>query len=129
MRDAKCLYPSVVGALPGGPEVALVPPGSLWRDALTVRRRGFALYRRIAEIHDAQLALRPHRDPQAAEAAATLARRAGLDRAAPAAPPCPPGGGGAPHVGRPRGPRRRGPARAGGSGQPGRRRTEREGAP
>ena len=61
------------------PDIALVTPTSAWRDRLTVRRLKFALHRRIAEIHDAQLQLRPYRDPRVAEAAATLGCQAGLD--------------------------------------------------
>jgi hypothetical protein len=61
------------------PEIALVPPSSRWRDLLTVRDLHFRLHGRIMEIHDAQLRLRPYRDPRVAETAAALGRRAGLD--------------------------------------------------
>jgi membrane-associated phospholipid phosphatase len=61
------------------PEVALVPPPSPQRDALTMWNLDFGLHRRVIEIHDARLALRPYLDPWVADTATELCRRAGLD--------------------------------------------------
>jgi hypothetical protein len=78
-RAHRRLYPlwwALCQAIPG---IALVPPPSRWRDALSVRNLGFALHRRIIEMRDAQLQLRPFLDPQAAETATELGRQAGLE--------------------------------------------------
>jgi hypothetical protein len=69
------LWRALCQAVPG---IALVPRPSWWRDALSVRNLGFALHRRIIEMRDAQLQLRPFLDPQAAETATELGRQAGL---------------------------------------------------
>jgi hypothetical protein len=54
------------------PQIALPPPRGTRHD---VR---FRLYRRVIEIRDGELALRPYRDPQVAEDAAAIARAEGL---------------------------------------------------
>jgi hypothetical protein len=49
------------------PELPLVPPASmLLRDQLPPRELGFRLYRRLVEILDARLHLRPYMDPRVA---------------------------------------------------------------
>jgi hypothetical protein len=78
-RAHRQLYPLWRDLCQAVPDVALVAPTGAWRDQLWVHRLKFRLHRRIAEIHDAQLALRPYRDPQAAETATTLGRQAHLD--------------------------------------------------
>ena len=60
------------------PEIALLPPPSPLADALAVRDLGFRLYRRVVEIRDGCLALRPYLDPRAAHYARELCRAAGL---------------------------------------------------
>jgi hypothetical protein len=78
-RAHQRLYPLWRRLCEAVPEIALDPPASRWRDALAVRDLHFRLHGRIIEIHDAQLRLRPYRDPWVAEATAALGRRAGLD--------------------------------------------------
>jgi hypothetical protein len=77
-RAHQQLYPLWRQLCEAVPEIALVPPSSRWRDTLAVRDLRFRLHGRIMEIHDAQLRLRPYRDPQVAETTAALGRRAGL---------------------------------------------------
>jgi hypothetical protein len=78
------LYPLWLALYRASPEIALLPPPSAWADALTVRDLGFRLYRRVVEIRDGCLALRPYLAPGVAEHAGELCRQAGLvgDRAA-----------------------------------------------
>jgi hypothetical protein len=78
-RAHRRLYPLWYALYQAVPDIALDPPPGAWHDRLRLRRLGFALHGRIVEIHDAQLVLRPYRDPRVAEAAATLAGQAGLD--------------------------------------------------
>jgi hypothetical protein len=78
-RAHRRLYPLWVALWEAVPDIALVAPSGVWRDRLRVRHLSFALHRRIAEIHDAQLCLRPYREPEVAEAASALGRQAGLD--------------------------------------------------
>jgi hypothetical protein len=61
------------------PNIALEPPVAAWRETLRARHLTFRVQRRCTEIRDAQLALRPWLDPQAAGAAEQLGRQAGLD--------------------------------------------------
>ncbi len=63
------------------PGIALEPPLPAWRDALIVRDLGFRLYRRVVEIHDGQLELRPYLDQRVVEYALELCRQRGLDEA------------------------------------------------
>jgi hypothetical protein len=60
------------------PEIALAPPSSAFADALTVRDLGFRLYRRVIEIRDGGLALRPYLDPGLADRVRATCRAAGL---------------------------------------------------
>jgi hypothetical protein len=61
------------------PDIALVQPTARWRDAVAVQDLGFALHRRVIELRDARLRLRPDLDPQVAKTATELGRQAGLD--------------------------------------------------
>ena len=63
------------------PAIALDPPAV--PDAFAVVRLRLRLYRRVIEIRDGLLALRPYRDPVVAAAARDRATRAGLH-----GPPC-----------------------------------------
>jgi hypothetical protein len=78
-RAHRRLYPLWRDLCQVVPDIALVHPSPRWRDAVAVQDLGFALHRRVIEIRDARLRLRPYRDPQVAEAAAMLGRQAGLD--------------------------------------------------
>lgn len=78
-RSHRRLYPLWRSLCQAVPEVALVSPPSPWRDLLSVWDLGFALHRRIIEIRDARLALRPYLDPQVVDAADKLGRQGGLD--------------------------------------------------
>jgi hypothetical protein len=60
------------------PAIALDPPRTRLGDLLPLRDLDHRLYRRVIEIRDAQLALRPYTDPAAAEAARERARAAGF---------------------------------------------------
>jgi Family of unknown function (DUF6545) len=78
-RALRRLYPlwrELCQALPG---VALELPTGVWRDRLRVRGLEFWLHRRVGEMRDAGMLLRPWRDPRAARSAAELGRQAGLD--------------------------------------------------
>jgi hypothetical protein len=78
-RAHRRLYPLWRRLCQAVPEIALVPPPAPWRDALALRNLDFDLHRRIIEIRDARLALRPYLRPQVADTAARLGRLAGLD--------------------------------------------------
>jgi hypothetical protein len=54
------------------PQIALSPPRGMRHHI------GFRLYRRVIEIRDGELALRPYRDPNTTQAAASAAADAGL---------------------------------------------------
>jgi hypothetical protein len=60
------------------PDIALFPPRSLVRDALTLRDLRFRLYRRMVEIRDGILVLRRFIDPWVMERARELGREAYL---------------------------------------------------
>lgn len=60
------------------PTIALDPPRTRLGDLFPLRDLDHRLYRRVIEIRDAQLALRPYTDPAAAEAARERAQAAGL---------------------------------------------------
>jgi hypothetical protein len=60
------------------PEIALVPPAPALLDAIDPRNVPFRLYRRVIEIRDGQLAVRPYAHPAAYELATRLSRQAGL---------------------------------------------------
>ncbi len=57
------LYPLWSALYRSTPEIALYPPRSRLRDALNVRDIDFRLYRRVIEIRDGRLALRPYLCP------------------------------------------------------------------
>ncbi len=77
-RAYRRLYPLWRALVEATPEIALLPPSSAPMDALTVRDLGFRLYRRVVEIRDGRLALRPYLDPALAEDARTRCRAAGV---------------------------------------------------
>lgn len=77
-RACRRLYPLWRDLCRASPGIALVPPSGAVLDALTLAGTGFRLYRRVVEIRDAQLALRPHLDPRAAVHAAALCRESGM---------------------------------------------------
>jgi hypothetical protein len=60
------------------PDVALVHPTARWRDAVAVQDLGFALHRRVIELRDARLRLRPYLNPEVAKTATELGRQASL---------------------------------------------------
>ncbi len=78
-RANQRLYPLWRELCRAVPDIALQPPTGVWRDRLRLRRLEFRLHRRIMEIYDALLILRPYRDPQVAENATALGRQAGLE--------------------------------------------------
>jgi hypothetical protein len=76
-RDLRQLYPLWELLYRATPGIALDPPRSALADAIRLRNLEFRRYRRIIEIHDGRLALRPHLDPvpdgdATAEAAALI---------------------------------------------------------
>lgn len=77
-QSLRRLYPLWLALCRATPEIALVPPESQLRDALAVRDLGFRLYRRVVEIRDGCLALRPYRDPRVETLARELCEQLGL---------------------------------------------------
>lgn len=77
-RSLRRLYPLWRALFQANPEITLFPPPSPLADALALHDLGFRLYRRVVEIRDGLLALRPHVDPRVAEITRTLCREAGL---------------------------------------------------
>jgi hypothetical protein len=77
-RSLRRLYPLWRALCQASPEIALDPPTSRLADVLAVRDLGFRLYRRVVEIRDGRLALRPYHNPRAAELARRLGQTAGL---------------------------------------------------
>ena len=61
------------------PEIALDPASSEFHDRLRLRDLDFRLYRRVIEIRDGRLALRPFLDADVARQAREDALRGGLD--------------------------------------------------
>jgi hypothetical protein len=61
------------------PEVALLPVRAAAADARRLRNMEMLLYRRVIEIRDGRLALRPHLDARVGAAARHAAQTAGLD--------------------------------------------------
>jgi hypothetical protein len=78
-RGLRRLYPLWRELCEAFPEVALEPPTGVWRDRQRLRGLEWRLPRRVGEMRDVQLRLRPYLDSQVAEAAATLGRTAGLE--------------------------------------------------
>jgi len=72
------LYPLWRALYEMSPRIALVPPRSRISDGLTIRDLDFRLYRRIVEIRDGSLELRPYVDSGVIERARDLSRSAGL---------------------------------------------------
>lgn len=84
-RAYRRLYPLWLALQQADPEIALMPPQSALADALSIRELGFRLCRRVIEIWDGRLALRPYLDPQAEEYARALCHQTGVpDHEAPA---------------------------------------------
>jgi hypothetical protein len=77
-RACRRLYPLWRDLCQACPEIALVAPPSPVADALTVRGLGFRLSRRVVEIRDGHLALRPYMAPDVAAEARAQCQRAGL---------------------------------------------------
>ncbi|MGD9891550.1 MAG: MAB_1171c family putative transporter [Dehalococcoidia bacterium] len=77
-RAYRRLYPLWRDLYQANPEIALLPAPSALADALTVRDLGFRLYRRVVEIRDGHLAVRPYLDPATAVSAQRLCQNAGL---------------------------------------------------
>lgn len=61
-RSLRRLYPLWMALYRATPEIALLPPPSRLADVLTLRDPTFRLYRRVIEIQDGRLALRPYAD-------------------------------------------------------------------
>jgi hypothetical protein len=78
-RGLRRLYPLWRVLCEAFPEVALEPPTGVWRDRRRLRGLEWRLPRRVGEMRDVQLRLRPYLDSRVAEAAATLGRTAGLE--------------------------------------------------
>lgn len=76
-RSFQRLHPLWAALYEAAPDVMLASPAAL--GGKVPAGAGFRLYRRIIEIRDAWLVLRPLRDPRVAEAAEAAARHAGLD--------------------------------------------------
>jgi hypothetical protein len=66
-RASRDLYPLWRRLCDAAPEIALVPPRSRVGDALDVRDLRFRLYRRVVEIRDGELALRPYLEASVVE--------------------------------------------------------------
>jgi len=77
-RSLQRLYPLWQTLYRFDAAIALDPPASRLSDLLNWRRVDFRLYRRVVEIRDGVLLLRPHMDPGAAAYARELAGTAGL---------------------------------------------------
>jgi len=78
-RAHRRLYPLWREQCEAVPDVLLIRPSPRLIDALAVRHLAFRLHRRVIELRDAQLALRPYLDPQVADTACELGRQAGVD--------------------------------------------------
>ncbi|RKT54684.1 MAB_1171c family putative transporter [Saccharothrix australiensis] len=60
------------------PHIVLVPPRPRWVELFDVRDLNLRVYRRVVEVRDGRLALRPHLDPEVIATAEAEATRAGL---------------------------------------------------
>jgi hypothetical protein len=78
-RDHRRLHPLWFELYRAVPEIALRPPLPWLVERLAVRELEIRLYRRVIEIRDARLALRPWFDPAVRAAAHERGRAAGLD--------------------------------------------------
>ena len=77
-RSLARLYPLWRALVLAHPAIALDPPASRLADLLHCRHLTFRLYRRVVEIRDGWLLLRPYADQRVPAAAATACREAGL---------------------------------------------------
>ena len=77
-RMLRTLYPLWIDLYRASPEIALAPPSSPMKDALSLRDLNVSLYRRVVEIRDGLLTLRPYVDPRVREDAIALGRSTGL---------------------------------------------------
>ncbi len=77
-RSLRRLFPLWLALYQASPQIALFPPASLLSDILAWRHLRFRLHRRVIEIRDGELMLRPYRDPAAVEYARDLCADAGL---------------------------------------------------
>lgn len=77
-RSLQRLYPLWFALYRANPGIALHPPASRLADLRNTRRVHFRLYRRVVEIRDGWLLLRPHMDARATTYARRLAASAGL---------------------------------------------------
>jgi hypothetical protein len=77
-RSYRQLYPLWKALYRANPEIALLRPRSALIDALMIRDLDFRLYRRVVEIRDGSLALRPYFDSRVIEQARELSRAAEL---------------------------------------------------
>jgi hypothetical protein len=77
-RAYQHLYPLWAALYRSTPSIALHPPTSRLADRLVVRDLDLRLYRRVIEIHDGRLALRPWLDRDTAATAERRGRAAGL---------------------------------------------------
>jgi hypothetical protein len=77
-RAYRRLYPLWSALYRAAPEIALFPPRSLIADLFTFRGLEFLLYRRVIEIRDAFLALRPYIDPEVVAHARQVCQAADL---------------------------------------------------
>jgi hypothetical protein len=77
-RMLRMLYPLWTDLYRASPEIALAPPSSPLADALSLRDLNVRLYRRVVEIRDGLLTLRPYVDPRVREDAGALGRSIGL---------------------------------------------------
>ena len=77
-RTLRALYPLWSDLDRASPDIALAPPASPLMDALLLRDLNVRLYRRVIEIRDGLLTLRPFVDPQVRAEARAQGRAAGL---------------------------------------------------
>lgn len=77
-RAYRDLYPLWQSLYEATPEIALIPSRSPLADRLTVRNLEFRLFRRVIEIMDGLLDLRPYMDQEVESFARRLARAANL---------------------------------------------------
>ncbi len=77
-RSLARLYPLWLALYRATPEIALLPPPNRLVDMLTVRDVNFRLYRRVIEIRDGRLALRPYVDSRVEGIAREFSDDAGL---------------------------------------------------
>jgi len=78
-QDYRKLHPLWFALYRTVPQIALDPPRDPERNRWALRDLRFLLIRRIVEIYDGRLALRPRLDRRVAEAARAAGERSGLD--------------------------------------------------